>query len=49
VQRTADAAAAARDQDLVSRSLTLDTYSHAIPTTPEEEAVKIAEVVFAAK
>ena len=30
-------------------SITLDTYSHAIPAMQEEAAVKIAELVFAAK
>ena len=28
-------------------SITLDTYSHAIPAMQEEEAVRIAELVFA--
>jgi integrase len=30
-------------------SITLDTYSHAIPALQEEAAVKIAELVFAQK
>jgi integrase len=30
-------------------SITLDTYSHAIPAMQEEEAARIAELVFAAK
>ena len=30
-------------------SITLDTYSHAIPAMQEEAAIKIAELVFAAK
>ncbi len=30
-------------------SITLDTYSHAIPAMQEEAAVRIAELVFAAK
>jgi integrase len=30
-------------------SITLDTYSHAIPAMQEEAAVKIADLVFAAK
>jgi hypothetical protein len=30
-------------------SITLDTYSHAIPALQEEAAARIAELVFAAK
>jgi integrase len=30
-------------------SITLDTYSHAIPAMQEEAAARIAELVFAAK
>jgi integrase len=30
-------------------SITLDTYSHAIPAMQEEAAAKIADLVFAAK
>ena len=32
-----------------SVSITLDTYSHAIPAMQEEAATRIAELVFAAK
>jgi len=33
----------------VTISITLDTYSHAIPAMQEEAAVRIAELVFAVR